>query len=130
MHSYWCWYIQRALSRCVIFAVVFSPFRTLKPSEFQARELKQCVLSRALDRSVLFLTLPPFCQQKTTCLSLVFSAIYMLGIKVKPIPLHLTCFNCLVYRQLSANFMVVTTILFAHTTFLGHMLSDMFHTNR
>jgi hypothetical protein len=27
-------------------------------------------------------------------------------------------FNCLVYRQLSANFMVVTTILFAHTTFL------------
>jgi hypothetical protein len=28
------------------------------------------------------------------------------------------CFNCLVYRQLSANFMVVTTVLFAHTTFL------------
>jgi hypothetical protein len=27
-------------------------------------------------------------------------------------------FNCLVYRQLSANFMVVTTMLFAHTTFL------------
>jgi hypothetical protein len=27
-------------------------------------------------------------------------------------------FNCLVYRQLSANFMVVTTILFTHTTFL------------
>jgi hypothetical protein len=27
-------------------------------------------------------------------------------------------FNCLVYRQLSANLMVVTTILFAHTTFL------------
>jgi hypothetical protein len=26
--------------------------------------------------------------------------------------------NCLVYRQLSANFKVVTTILFAHTTFL------------
>jgi hypothetical protein len=27
-------------------------------------------------------------------------------------------FNCLVYRQLSSNFKVVTTILFAHTTFL------------
>jgi hypothetical protein len=27
-------------------------------------------------------------------------------------------FNCIVYRQLSANFMVVTTTLFAHTTFL------------
>jgi hypothetical protein len=27
-------------------------------------------------------------------------------------------FNCLVYRQLSANFMVVTTVLFTHTTFL------------
>jgi hypothetical protein len=27
-------------------------------------------------------------------------------------------FNCLVYRQLSTNFMVVTTILFAHTTFV------------
>jgi hypothetical protein len=29
-------------------------------------------------------------------------------------------FNSLVYRQLSANFMVVTMILFAHTTFLEH----------
>jgi hypothetical protein len=27
-------------------------------------------------------------------------------------------FNCLVYRQLSSNVMVVTTFLFAHTTFL------------
>ena len=27
-------------------------------------------------------------------------------------------FNCLVYRQLSSNFMVVITILFAHITFL------------
>jgi hypothetical protein len=35
-----------------------------------------------------------------------------------------------VYRQLFANFMVVTMTLFAHTTFfLAHMLSDMFHTN-
>jgi hypothetical protein len=29
-------------------------------------------------------------------------------------------FNCLAYRQLSANFMVVTTILFTHTTFGPH----------
>jgi hypothetical protein len=38
--------------------------------------------------------------------------------------------KCLVYRQLSANFMVVTTILFAHTTFLWVTCCLMFHTNR
>jgi hypothetical protein len=37
-------------------------------------------------------------------------------------------FNCLVYMQLFANFRVVTTILFTHTTFLwATCCSDMFH---
>jgi hypothetical protein len=39
----------------------------------------------------------------------------------RPIHVKEAChrgFNCLVYKQLSANFMVFTTILFAHTSFL------------
>jgi hypothetical protein len=38
-------------------------------------------------------------------------------------------FNCLVYRQHSANFMVVTRSYLSLQPFRGHMLSDMFHTN-
>jgi hypothetical protein len=39
------------------------------------------------------------------------------------------CLNGLVYRQLTATFIVVTTILFAHKPFLHHILSDKFHTH-